>query len=169
MPSQDSDAGFPPPPTLADDVIELRLLGIAGPADAAERPIAAQFLAAAPEYRFAIHRRGDGLRVGRIHLRVTQDDVILRALGHAGYAVDDVHPRHGYATRAVRLIQHFARAHALSPLWILIAPDNVASRRTVERAGFQLIDIVASSPEARAMEVVPEVCRYRWDVHQISA
>ena len=167
MPSQDSDAVFPPPPTLEDDVIALRLLRIVGPADAPERPIAAQFLAAAPEYRFAIHRRTDGRRVGRIHLRITHDDVILRALGHAGYAVDDAHQRHGYATRAVRLIQDLARAHALSPLWILIAPDNVASRRTVERAGFQLIDIVASSPEARAMEVVPEVCRYRWDVHQI--
>lgn len=75
------------------------------------------------------------------------------------------HQRHGYATRAVRLIQQLAREHALSPLWILIAPDNVASRRTVERAGFRLIDIVAASPEALAIDVAPEVCRYRWDVH----
>ena len=168
MSSPDFDAALPLPPTLEDDVVELRLLRIIGPADASERPLAAQFLANAPEYRFAIHRQRDGLRVGRIHLRITHDEIVLRAIGHAGYAVDDAHQRLGYATRAVRLIQQLARAHALSPLWILIAPDNVASRRTVERAGFQLVGIVDASPEALAIDVVPVVCRYRWDDHQIS-
>lgn len=133
------------------------------------RPLAAQFVANAPEYRFAIHRCRDGLRIGRIHLRVTQDDVVLRAIGHAGYAVDEAHQRLGYATRAVRLIQQLARKHALSPLWILIAPDNVASRRTVERVGFQLVDIVDASPEALAIDVAPQICRCRWDGGQTSA
>ncbi|MEQ1692383.1 MAG: GNAT family N-acetyltransferase, partial [Gemmatimonas sp.] len=169
MPSQNSDAALPPPPTLEDDVIELRLLRILGPADAAARSSAAQFIASAPEYRFAIHRRRDGVRVGRIHLRITQGDRVLRAVGHAGYAVDHAHQRQGHATRAVRLIQELAREHALSPLWILIAPDNIASRRTVERAGFQLVDIVGGSPEALAIDVAPDVCRYRWDGHQNSA
>lgn len=83
--------------------------------------------------------------------------------------MEEVHQRRGYATRAVRLIQQFARTHALSPLWILIAPENVASRRTVERAGFQLVDIIDAFPEALAMEVVSMVCRYRWDDRQTSA
>lgn len=169
MSSPNADAPLPPLPTLEDDAIALRLLRIVGPAEVGERPLAAQFLANAPEYRFAIHRRRDGLRVGRSHLRITHDELVLRAIGHAGYAVDDAHQRLGYATRAVRLIQQLAHVHALSPLWILIAPDNVASRRTVERAGFQLVDIVAASPEALAMEVGPVVCRYRWDDHQVSA
>lgn len=164
-----SNDALPQPPTLEDDVIELRLLRILGPADAAERSPAAQFIANAPEYRFAIHRRNDGLRVGRIHLRITQDELVLRAIGHAGYAVDETHQRLGYATRAVRLIQKLARVHALTPLWILIAPDNIASRRTVERVGFHLIDVVNASPEALAMEVAPMVCRYRWDDHHGSA
>jgi len=42
-------------------------------------------------------------------------------------------------------------------------------RRTVERAGFRLIDVVPASPEALAIDVAPEVCRYRWDVPQLSA
>lgn len=169
MSSQNPEAPLPPPPTLEDDVIVLRLLRILGPSDAAARPNAAQFIANAPEYRFAIHLRSDGSRVGRIHLRITHDDVVLRAIGHAGYAVDEAHQRQGYATRAVRLIQQLAREHALSPLWILIAPDNLASRRTVERVGFQLVDIVASSPEALAIDVSPEVCRYRWDISQAAS
>ena len=41
--------------------------------------------AVAPECRFAIHRRADGVRVGRIQLRLTDDATILRAVGHAGY------------------------------------------------------------------------------------
>lgn len=168
MTSQNPEGILPPPPTLEDDVIALRLLRILGPADAAERPLAAQFIANAPEYRFAIHLRSDGTRVGRIHLRITHDAVVLRAIGHAGYAVDDAHQRRGYATRAVRLIQQLAREHSLSPLWILIAPDNIASRRTVERVGFHLVDVVAASPEALAIDVAPEVCRYRWDVGTVS-
>lgn len=161
MTSPDSDAPLPQPPALHDDVVELRLIRILGPADA--RPAAAQFAANAPEYRFAIHRMSDGLRVGRIHLRITHDDVILRALGHVGYAVDEAHQRQGYATRAVRLIQQLAGVHAMTPLWILIAPDNVASRRTVERAGFHLVDIIDASPEALGMDVAPLICRYRWE------
>ncbi len=116
-----------------------------------------------------MHRCSDGMRVGRIHLRITQDDVVLRAIGLAGYAVDEAHQRHGYATRAVRLIQRLAREHSLSPLWILIAPDNVASRRTVERVGFQLVEIGDASAEALTIDVAPQVCRYRWDGDQTSA
>ncbi|MEP6836330.1 MAG: GNAT family N-acetyltransferase [Gemmatimonas sp.] len=163
MSSPDPDAVLPLPPALEDGVIALQLLHLVGPGDASARPIAAQFLANALEYRFAILRASDGLRVGWIYLRITQDDVIVRAIGHAGYGVDAAHQRRGYATRAVRLIQQLAHDHALSPLWILIAPENVASRRTVERVGFQLVDIVDASPEALAMESVPTVCRYRWD------
>lgn len=169
MSSPNSDAALPPPPTLEDDAVELRLLRVLGPADANARSAAAQFIAQAPEYRFAIHRRSDGLRVGRIHLRITHNDRILRAVGHAGYAVDEAHQRRGYATRALRLIQQLARMHRLSPLWVLIAPDNVASRRTVERVGFQLVDTVEASPEALAIDVAPLICRYRWDDHQIPA
>lgn len=62
-------------------------------------------------------------------------DVVLRAVGHAGYAVDEAHQR------------------------------NTASRRTVERVGFELVDTVAASPEALAIDVAQEVCRYRWELH----
>ena len=41
-----------------------------------------------------------------------------------------------------------------------IGPDNVASRRTAERAGFVLVDTVAATPEALALELEPELCRY---------
>ncbi|MES2524412.1 MAG: GNAT family N-acetyltransferase [Gemmatimonadota bacterium] len=145
---------------LSDGVVDLRLIRVIGPEEADARPANAQFMATAPEHRFAIHRVEDGVRVGRIHLRITSDPVVLRAVGHLGYAVDDAHQRRGYATRAVRLIRRLAAQHDVGPLWVLIAPDNVASRRTVERAGFTLVDIVEASAEALGMGVAPVVCRY---------
>lgn len=151
---------LPPGAVLNDGAIELRLIRVLSPDDPDARPPEARFLSSALEYRFAIHRRSDGLRVGRIHLRDTQDPLILRALGHAGYAVDEAHRRNGYATRAIRLIVGLARACGVAPLWILIEPDNVASRGAVERAGLVLVDIVDTLPEAVGLGHGPRVCRY---------
>ena len=147
-----------PPP--ADDTIELRLLRVMGPHNVQARPQNERFLGRVREYRFAIHRRGDGLRVGRIHLRATRDEAIIRAAGHSGYAVDEEHRRNGYATCAIRLVVGLARYWELLPLWVLIEPHNAASRAAVERAGLALADIADSSPELMALGMGPTVCRY---------
>jgi predicted acetyltransferase len=160
MTSSKLAAPAPPRAVLRDDVIELQLLRVLGPDDAKRRPAEARFLAAAPECRFAIHRHADGERVGRIHLRLTDDPTIIRALGHSGYEVDEAHRRRGYAARALLAVWRLAQHYGVVPLWVLIAPDNVASRRTAERAGMTLVDTVAATPEALAMGVEPEVWRY---------
>lgn len=160
MTATDSPPPLPPPGPLGDDVVELRLLRILGPRDAADRAPEARFIANAPEYRFAIHLKADGQRIGRIHLRITTDVTVLRAMGHAGYEVDEPYRRRGYATRALRLIRQLARQHRVSPVWILIAPENVASRRAVESVGFRLVDIVDAAPEAIALGLGPTLCRY---------
>ncbi len=124
------------------------------------RPPEAQFLCRAPEHRFAIHRQIDGLRVGRIHFRVTGDETIVSAVGHTGYEVDVIHRRNGYAVRAIRLIIRLAREYNVVPLWVLIEPENIASRRAAERAGFQLVDTINTRPEAVILGIGPQVCRY---------
>lgn len=155
------DPASPPPrELLADDAIELRLIRILGPHDAEARPENERFLSRVRECRFAIHRRSDGLRVGRIHLRVTRDEQVVRAAGHSGYAVDEEHRRNGYATRAIRLIVGLARHWDVLPLWVLIEPHNAASRGAVERAGLVLADTVDSAPELMALGMGPRVCRY---------
>lgn len=145
---------------LEDELIELHLLRVLGENDASLRPPETRFLAQAPEYRFAIHRRSDGLRVGRIHLRVTDVQDIIEVLGHAGYEVDEAHRCQGYATRAIRLIMSLAWRAGMERLWLLIEPDNIASRRAVEKAGFAYIDAVDTVPAARGLGVGPRVCRY---------
>jgi predicted acetyltransferase len=156
---------FPPPSAvLADDTVELRVIRVLHPHDPAARPPEARFLAPALEYRFAIHRRTDGLRVGRIHLRITDAPLIVRALGHTGYEVDESHRRNGYATRAIRLVMGLARVCGIAPLWVLIEPDNLPSRRAVERAGLALVDVVDTLPEGVALGLGPCVCRYSIDL-----
>ena len=158
------DRRLPDPPpsaeSLTDDVVELRLLRVLGPGDEEARPPEARFLARVPECRFAIHRRSDGVRVGRIHFRITDDSDVVRALGHSGYEVDEPHRRHGYAARALGLIRRVARHYGIAPLWVLIEPENTPSRRTAERAGLRLVDLVPTAPEARALGLGPQVCRY---------
>lgn len=158
-----TDDGFPAPPStlLADDVVELRLLRVLGPQNASERPAHEQFLARVPEYRFAIHRLPDGLRIGRIHIRVTNDDQIVNTIGHSGYAVDVAHRGNGYAARAIKLIVGLAKHWEVLPIWILIEPGNIASRRSVEQAGFELVDVIDSPEELNLLGVGANVCRYR--------
>ena len=146
--------------SLGDDVLELRLLRVLGPGEEDTRPPEARFLARAPECRFAIHRRSDGRRVGRIHLRLTRDPAIVDVVGHGGYEVDEPYRRQGYATRALVLIRRLARHYGLAPLWVFIEPENAASRRTAERAGLRLVDVAPTASEALALGLGPRVCRY---------
>lgn len=145
----------------SDDVIELRPVRVLGPADVAARPPELAFLASVLEYRFAIHRCSDQLRVGRIHIRQTTDPAITRVLGHLGYAVDEEHRRQGYAVRALRLLLGVAQFLEIAPLWVLIEPDNVASCRVVERCDFELVEELPTAPAGIAQGLGPTVRHYR--------
>jgi predicted acetyltransferase len=93
-----------------------------------------------PMYRFDIAVEGD--RVGSIDFRLGASDFIVRFAGQIGYGIDERHRGHRYASRALRLLPPLARAHHMSPLWITCNPDNLASRRTCELAGAELVEIV---------------------------
>ena len=101
------------------------------------------------------------ISAARIHLRLTKDAVIVQAVGHTGYAVDEPCQRRGYATCSLRLIVALAQHYGIAPLRVLIEPENIASRRTAERAGFKLLDVAATRPEAQALGIGSQVCRYQ--------
>ena len=88
------------------------------------------------------------------------DPTILEILGHGGYAVDPQHRGRGYATRAIRLLAHVARVRALKRLLVHIEPENIPSRRAIERAGFRLLGEADSRQEAVAIGVGPRICHY---------
>ena len=118
-----------------------------------------------PTYRFRLVNVTDRVDMGGINLRIGNGENLVRYRGHVGYSVDPQHRGRGYAARACRLILPLAAHHGLSPLWITCDPDNVASRRTCERLGAKLIEIVTVPAGTEAYRAgARQKYRYRLDL-----
>ena len=100
-----------------------------------------------PTYRFEV--RQGGRPVGYLNLRVG-DERRVRFVGHIGYGVDEPFRGRGLAGRAVRLVLPLAGACGIDPVWVTCGPDNPASRRTLERLGAELVEIVAVRATTRS-------------------
>lgn len=123
----------------------------------------------APSYHFWMRRRGERLDrlplVGGLGFRIGRGPNIERVIGHIGYHVYPFARGHHFAERACRLLVSLARRHGLSPLWITCNPDNLASRRTCERLGATLVEIVpVPSDHPLYARGEKEKCRYRWEI-----
>jgi len=79
---------------------------------------------------------------GAIGLRIGMTPEIELYSGNIGYHVYPAARRRRFAERSCRLLFPLARRHGLSRIWITCNPDNAASRRTCERLGGKLIDVV---------------------------
>lgn len=98
-----------------------------------------------PAYSFSMQAAG-GNYIGRIRLRVGWNDEVIRYAGQVGYLVEPAHRGHRYAERACRLLMPLAKRHGMSSLWITCLPDNMASRRTLERLGAECVGIFDVPP-----------------------
>lgn len=98
-----------------------------------------------PAYSYGMYAPG-GEYMGRIRLRVGWSEAVIRYAGHVGYAVEPAHRGHRYAERACRLIMPLAKRHGMTSLWITCQPDNIASRRTVERLGAECVEVIDVPP-----------------------
>jgi len=116
-----------------------------------------------PSYDFEIFIDGVEVRVGRVNFRAGDTESLQKYGGHFAYAVGEAHRGHHYAERAVRLLFPFARRHGLSVVWITCNPDNWPSRRTCERLGGTLVEIV-KLPEDCDMYQAGEREKCRWAV-----
>jgi predicted acetyltransferase len=115
-----------------------------------------------PAYRFAMHLDGVDHAVGRLSLRIGNTHTIEYYAGHIGYEVAAAFRGHRLAERSCRLILPLARRHGFEVLWITCNPDNLASRRTCERLGAELVEIVDVPPDNDVFEPGGErKCRYR--------
>ena len=90
----------------------------------------------------------DGEAAGSIGLRWQPgtSDLPPHVLGHIGYAVVPWKRRRGYATRALGLILAEAQALGLARVELTTEPDNLASRRTIEKNGGLLVESFEKSP-----------------------
>jgi tagatose 1,6-diphosphate aldolase len=118
-----------------------------------------------PVYKFQMRRASQDENVGAIELRVGNTKNIVMYGGHLGYRVFSKHRGRRYAARACCLLLPLARSHGLKTLWITCNPDNIASRRTCELVGAELIEIV-DLPKDTDMYQRGErqKCRYRLEL-----
>jgi tagatose 1,6-diphosphate aldolase len=102
---------------------------------------------------------------GTISFRLADNEQIRQYSGHIGYGVFPPARGHHYAERATRLVMPLARKHGMDHLWITCNPDNLASRRTCERLGAKLINIV-DIPRGNLLYEKGErqKCRFRLDL-----
>jgi predicted acetyltransferase len=117
----------------------------------------------APTYYFRMISTVSGLEAGTINLRVGSTSHIEHYAGHIGYGVHQEFRGHRYAARSVTLLLPLARRLGIDPLWITCDPENLASRRSLELAGAELIEIV-DVPEDCGMRKYggkTRKCRYR--------
>lgn len=102
---------------------------------------------------------------GGCSMRVGNTRDVEMYFGHIGYHVYPPARGHHYSERACRLLLPLARAHGMKTIWITTNPENAASRRTCERLGAELVEIV-DVPPTNVLHQRGEVrkCRYRIDL-----
>lgn len=132
-------------------------------------------LAPHPIHKIATHffRMVDtqtGEELGKINLRIGSTPHIERYAGHVGYSVHEAHRGHRYAARSVVLLCSYAKAVGFANLWITCDPENIASRRTLELAGAEFIEIVNVPQDCIIFRTGhPWKCRYRLDLNKLQS
>jgi len=100
--------------------------------------------------------------IGKINFRAGNTPSLQLYGGHFAYSVLPQWRGHHYGERGVRLLLPLAKRHGLSVVWITCNPDNWPSRRTCERLGAQLVEVVPLPPDNDMyLDGEREKCRYR--------
>ncbi len=120
-----------------------------------------------PTYFFRMMSRARSEEIGNINLRIGSTPHLERYAGHIGYGVHVQHRGHHYAARSVTLLLPLARKHQLDPLWITCDPENGASRRSLEIAGAEFVEIVDVPAECGINRYGGKLrkCRYRLELN----
>ena len=116
-----------------------------------------------PTYSFRMFSQHSEQELGQINLRIGSTPHLVRYAGHIGYGVHQAHRGHHYAARSVSLLLPLARSHGIDPVWITCDPENAASRRSLEIAGAEFIEIVDVPPNCGIRRFGGKLhkCRYR--------
>ncbi|WP_109484898.1 GNAT family N-acetyltransferase [Occallatibacter savannae] len=116
-----------------------------------------------PTYSFWMLSQNSGQEFGQINLRIGSTRHLEQYAGHIGYGVHPAHRGHHYAARSVALLLPLALRHGIDPVWITCDPENVASRRSLEIAGAEFVEIVDVPPSCGIRRFGGKLhkCRYR--------
>ena len=117
-----------------------------------------------PSYRFEMWPLDGHEVLGTIDIRIGENDNTYYA-GHIGYRVHEPFRGNHFAEKACRLIIRIARAHGMKAVVITCNPDNLPSRRTIERLGARFEGIV-DIPKTNELYHYGDrqKCRFIWAV-----
>lgn len=115
-----------------------------------------------PTYFFRMVSVAFGSELGTINLRVGSTAHLERYAGHIGYGVHPSYRGHHYAARSVVLLLPLARRRELDPVWITCDPDNKASRRSLEIAGAEFVEIVDVPLDCGIRKFGGKLCKCRY-------
>lgn len=116
-----------------------------------------------PTCFFRMMSEDRNVELGTVNLRIGSTQHVERYAGHIGYGVHPAFRGHHYAARSVQLLLPVARRLGIDPMWITCDPENVASRRSLEIAGAEMIEIVDVPEDCgiRKYGGKARKCRYR--------
>lgn len=89
---------------------------------------------------YQIRRQSDGLAIGGVGFKGHPHGGVVEI----GYGLVPSARGHGYATEALRALVHIAASLGVTTIRADTDPDNVASQRTLEHAGFSRVEAVSS-------------------------
>ena len=124
-----------------------------------------------PAYDFEMRSAIEPAAVaGTINFRAVDAENLRLYGGHFGYGVEPRFRGRHYAERSVRLLLPFAARHGYCSVIITCNPDNWPSRRTCERLGGKLLEIVPLPPD-NDMYLAGErlKCRYEIDLGDVAS
>lgn len=114
------------------------------------------------KYRITLHNMED--TIGAIDIRIGHNENTYYG-GNIGYTINEEYRGNSYASKACKIIRKVAIGHGMEKLIITCNPDNFPSRRTCEKSGLKLREIV-DLPIYNEMYVAGErqKCIYEWDL-----
>ena len=115
------------------DVLDLRI-------DQVRNPNASNLYVGSEIFSICPHGRKE--RIGECDLRLGMNEELYYA-GNIGYRIYEKYRGHGYAYMAAVMLMNYARdKYGMKELILTCSPDNIPSRKTLEKLGGQLIETV---------------------------
>ncbi|MBL4933143.1 GNAT family N-acetyltransferase [Clostridium paridis] len=94
-----------------------------------------------PTYKYIITLHNSKDCIGKIDIRIGNNENSYYG-GNIGYEIYEDYRGNGYPSKACAIIKQVATSHGMNKLIITCNPNNYPSRRTCEKAGLSLKEIV---------------------------
>ena len=118
---------------LEGDVLDLRLEHV-------RLPGASNLYVGSEIYGIYLHRQHS--KIGECDIRLGMNEELYYA-GNIGYRIYEKYRGHGYAYFAAEMLMDYARdRHGMKELILTCSPDNIPSKKTLEKLGGELIETV---------------------------